>query len=230
MAWKVTADPERFEEAIEWFDDRFPLTQELKDSLGKYAGKRAWTVAGVAQLDVVLEVFDSIRSALSEGTSLADWKRDIRKRVGDRWGSKTSARLDTIFRTNVQTAYNRGRWQQMKDPDVVDVRPYWMYDAILDDRRTPICKSLSTPKPVVLPQDDPFWDSHVPPLHFQCRSSLRALTAESAKRRGITGKAPDEKVPEGFGNAPTEEDWKPDPDKYPSELFEIFEEKQAKRK
>lgn len=225
MAWAVTADPERFDEAEAWFDSRFPITEELKEALGVYAGERAWLLAGVAELDVVLEVFESISAAIKEATPLDEWKADIRKRIGERWGSKTSARLDTIFRTNVQKAYGRGRYLQMADPDVVAVRPYWMFDAILDGRTSAQCSARNK---TILRQQDPWWDSNYPPIHFSCRSSVRSLTAEQAKKRGISPRAPDTDDPaEGFGNAPTADEWKPDPDKYPAELWRIFEDKQA---
>lgn len=225
MAWSVTADVEKFDEAEAWFDSRFPITEELKDQLREYAGKRAWLLAGVTELDLVLEVFESIRAALRDGTPLAEWKREIRERIGERWGTKTSARLDVIFRTNVQTAYGRGRYVQMKDPVVVAVRPFWMFDAILDGRTTKLCQDRNK---TILRQDDPWWSDNYPPIHHQCRSSVRSLTESQAKRRGISPSAPDADEPGGgFGKAPTADEWKPDPDKYPPELWRIFEDKQA---
>lgn len=226
MSWAVTADPDRFDEAVDWFDDRFPLTEALKERLGEFAGPRAWTVAGVAQLDIILDVFVSLQRAIEAGTTLADWKREVRDKLERSWGRKDSARLETIFRTNVQTAYNRGRWLQMKDPAVAEARPFWMYDAILDGRTTTICSARNK---TVLPQDDSWWDSNVPPLHHRCRSSLRALTREQAKRRGISPSPPDAEEPdEGFGTAPEEDEWRPDPSKYPPELWAIFEQKQQR--
>jgi SPP1 gp7 family putative phage head morphogenesis protein len=225
VAWSITADPVRFDEAEAWFDARFPLTKDLKEQLGIYAGRRAWTIAGVAQLDIVTEVFESLQRAIVNGTPLGEWKRDIRARIGERWGKQTSSRLETIFRTNVQTAYNRGRWVQMKDPAVVRLRPYWMFDALLDTRTTPICKERNG---TVLKQEDTWWQSNVPPLHHRCRSSIRSLTPEAAKRRGGNGQPPKADPPDaGFGEEPSAEEWKPDPAKYPPELFSAFQRKQA---
>ena len=44
---------------------------------------------------------------------------------------------DNIFRTNIQTAYNVGHYEQMTDPDVMQLRPYWMYDAVNDSHTRP---------------------------------------------------------------------------------------------
>lgn len=207
-------------------DSRFPVTEALKEQLGAYAGSRAWTIAGVTQLDIVLQVYESLRTAIETGQSLDEWKAGIKDKLEQSWGKKDSARLETIFRTNVQTAYNRGRYLQMKDLAVTAVRPFWMYDAILDSRTTQVCKDLNK---TVLPQDDPFWDARIPPLHFACRSSIRSLTEAQAKRRGVTQKPPTTEPGEGFGAAPIADDWKPDPEKYPPELWRIFEDKQKER-
>lgn len=228
MAWAVSADPERFEEAIEWFKARFPVTDEILAALREFAGPRAWKISGVAHLDIVLAVYESLLAAIENGTPLAEWKSEIRTKIGEQWGTKTSARLDVIFRTNVQTAYNRGRWQQITHPDVLAVRPYLMFDAILDARRSPICRSLSEPKPVVLPAADPFWLTRQPPLHFNCRSSLRSLTERQAKARGVTDTTSATEPPQkGFGGVDPE--WQPDPTHYPPELWAIYAAKAAER-
>jgi SPP1 gp7 family putative phage head morphogenesis protein len=225
MAWRVTADPDRFDEAMAWFESRFPITEAMREELAEYAGSRAWTVAGVSQLDIILEIYESIRDALEVGTPLDEWRTTLRQRIGERWGKQSSARLETIFRTNVQTSYNSGRYVQMKDPDIVSVRPYWMYDAVMDSRTTEICEELNR---TVLHVDDAFWDDHTPPLHYNCRSSLRSLTKTVAEKRGISESAPDIDADGGFGKAPTAEDWRPNPKDYPADLWRIYEQKQAK--
>jgi SPP1 gp7 family putative phage head morphogenesis protein len=228
MTWPVTADPDRFEEAIAWFVKRFPVTDAILAALGKYAGDRAWTVAGVAQLDVVLDVFRSLERAITNATPLDQWKREIGEKLYAAWGKKDSARVETIFLTNVQSAYNAGRWRQVNDPLVVKARPFLGYDAILDDRTSPVCKRCNG---AILPADDPWWQTHVPPLHHRCRSTIRSFTKREAERRGgvkhpgedTEGDQPDE----GFGVAPDiAEPWEPNLDKYPDDLRKAFKAKQ----
>lgn len=178
MSWDVTADPDRFDEALAWFESRFPVTEELLTDLGGYAGARAWTVAGVAQLDIVLELFVTIAAAIETGQSLSDWKKAAKPLLKKAWGDVSSHRLETIFRTNVQTAYNRGRYVQMKR--VSSTRPYWMFDAILDSRTTPTCTARDR---VLLPQDHPWWSTNYPPLHHQCFPAGTLVSGPRGARR-----------------------------------------------
>jgi hypothetical protein len=36
-------------------------------------------------------------------------------------------RTRVIYQTNLQTSYAAGRYQQLTDPDMLKVRPYWRY-------------------------------------------------------------------------------------------------------
>ena len=71
--------------------------------------------------------------------------------------------LDNVFRTNIQSAYGHGRWQQQQRNK--DKRPYLMYSAINDSRVRPAHLALNR---IVLPIDHPFWLTHYPPLGFRC--------------------------------------------------------------
>ncbi len=198
--WSVSADPLRFEEAIRWFEGKVPLLPGEFKRLSAEAKRRAFTMAGVAELDRMAWLHQTLIDALEEGQTLDQW----RKRVRERMQNAHPGHLETAFRTNVQSAYSAGRWAQLNHPAVRKTRPYWMYDAVLDARTTPICRARDG---TVLPADDPWWQSNTPPLHFNCRSGIRALTEADAKRRGITETPTAEPPEEGFGLPPDAEDW-----------------------
>ncbi|AZF88290.1 head morphogenesis protein [Meiothermus phage MMP7] len=202
--WRVSANPVHPEEAIAWFRARLPLPKAEWLALEERARRKAFTVAGVAQLDLLAEVWDSLARALEEGTPYTEWAKEARTRLEDTWGRRNSARLETIFRTNVQMAYSSGRWAQMTQPEVRQARPYWMYDAVLDNRTTSICQERHG---TVLPADDPWWQGNTPPLHFSCRSGIRPLTSEQAQARGIAERLPEEPPQEGFGLSPDASEW-----------------------
>lgn len=217
--WRVSANPVNPEEAIRWFRARVPLHKKEWRTLEERARRKAFTVAGAAQLDLLAEVWDSLSRALEEGTPYTEWAKEARTRLEDTWGRRNSARLEIIFRTNVQMAYSSGRWAQMTQPEVLLARPHWMYDAVLDDRTTPICRERHG---TVRPAADPWWERNTPPLHFNCRSGIRPLTSKQAQARGITQQLPEEPPQKGFGNAPQSWEWSPDPLDYDPRLWAAF--------
>lgn len=199
MGWDVTADLDKFEEAIDWFLARTIIPAHQRRRLVERAKPRAFWISGVAQLSVVQDVFDQIRKALDNGEPYQDFKRRVRQQLGSAWGGDNPPRIETIFRNAVQSSYNAGRFRQMNAPSVARLRPYWMYDAILDSRTSPYCRPIHK---TILPADHPFWNTHVPPLHHRCRSSIRALRTEQAEQKGISPNAPPVEPQAGFGRAP----------------------------
>jgi SPP1 gp7 family putative phage head morphogenesis protein len=229
VVWSATAEVERFDEAVDWFRNRFPVTPELAAKLGKYAGARAWTIAGVAQLDVVLDTYESLLKAVEKGTPLKEWQDEIEEKLTKAWGRQDSARIETIFRNATQQSFNAGRWRQMNEPAIKALRPYVLFDGINDGRQSKICLELDG---TVVEIDDPWLETHSPQLHHRCRSKLRSLSAKQAKERGVT-EAPQDLTPSpGFGKIPDDvaEPWKPDPKDYPAEVFQIYEKKNTATK
>jgi SPP1 gp7 family putative phage head morphogenesis protein len=196
--WDVTAKHERFEEAADWFRSRVPYTHAELGELDDKQRARAFWVAGGLELSATQTIFDEIAKALENGSSLADFKKGIREKLGDKFGV-TGYQLETVFRNWTQTAYNTGRWYQLTDPEAAVGRPWLLYDAVLDARTTALCESLNN---TVKRVDDPWWLTHWPPLHHRCRSSVRGITRSEAAKRGVTEGTPDAQVPDGFGLAP----------------------------
>lgn len=225
MAWSATAEPQRFTEAVEWFEDRLPLTPELADTLADYSGDRAWTVAGLTQLDVVFDVWRSLLDAVEHGTPFAEWQKNVEPRLTKAWGRRNAPRVETVFRNATQQAFNAGRWRQITDPAVKAFRPFILVDGIDDARQSAICNAIDG---TIVSVDDPWLDTHSPQLHHRCRTQLRTLSAADAKRRGgATQQLPADKADEGFGRKPTATAFEPDATKYPAPLFDIYLQKRA---
>jgi SPP1 gp7 family putative phage head morphogenesis protein len=220
VTWSVTAEPLKFEEAVEWFGNRFPITDDIAEELGSYAGPRAWKIAGVAQLEIVQDVHDSLERAIANGIPFEEWQDEVEASLTKAWGRKDSPRMLTIFINSTQQSYGAGRWQQMQE--VKSLRPFGMYDSVLDDRTTPFCKAWDG---VILPLDEFAERGACPQTHHRCRAGIRSLRASEVDRRGGVSKAPSEKAPEGWGAAPTTADWQPDRSKYDPKIWNTFEAK-----
>lgn len=156
----------------------------------------AFTASKLASLEQMQSVLNALKRSIAEGTTFADFKKQIKAD-----GIKLpESYLDNVFRTNIQSAYSRGRWLEQQANK--DKRPYLMYMAILDSRTRPSHKRLHK---IVRHIDDPFWLRFYPPWGFRCRCYVIALTEKQAIAAGIT---PDDKLPNlepeaGWG-------WRPD--------------------
>jgi len=225
MTFRITADPLRFDQAVQWFRARLPITDAEFAKLDREARDRAFTVSGVHQLDVVHSVWRGIDKANAAGTPFEDFKKVAGKLLAEEWGEPNAARVETIFRNATQSSLSRGRYLQMKDPDVVRFRPFWMYDAVRDSRTTPVCNGLDE---TVLPAEHPFWDTHIPPLHHRCRAGIRSLRPSEAEKRGIRRDPPNIDADPGFGRAPGTGDWEPNLAKYPKPLQRAYRRRNAR--
>lgn len=98
-------------------------------------------------------------------------------------------RLDTIFRTNIQSAYAAGRYQQQMR-NVAD-RPYWEYNAVMDNRTRPTHAALNGR---VFRWDDPIWQTIYPPNGYNCRCWVRALTEAQMKNHPLGVETSDDRL------------------------------------
>ena len=234
---KLPIKPLPFEEAIKFFKDKVPMTADEYKALATKAKAKAFSVAGVTRLDILQDILDELRFALEAGQTLREFQKSVQEKMSDKgWTGATPYRLDTIFRTNIQTAYMAGRYQQMNSPAVVETRPYWMYSAVKDGSTRPSHKALDG---MVRPHDDPIWDIWYPPNGFRCRCKVIALSPGALKRRGLevqengAAKGIDKETGEilkpipdkGFDHNPGKEDWKPDLKRYDPDLKKLYKDK-----
>lgn len=206
------------EDSLQWFREKAVLTDEEFYELEGRWRARAFTVSDVTDLDLVSEVWRALDSAIENGTGYQDFRAAIGDKLAEEWGGENLSRLETIFRTNIQSAYSAGRYIQNNKPEVRATHPYSKLLVVEDDRTSEICESLDG---TCLPSDDPFWASHQPPLHFNCRSDVVALSEEEAREEGIDVHGPDVEADDGFGNPL--EPWEPDLQGRPTELSTAYE-------
>lgn len=161
------------------------------------AQTRAFTVAKAMRLDILHDIRSELTRALEQGRTLRDFQRDLEPRLRARgwWGRQvivdsegqaqrvelgSPRRLATIYRTNMQTAFMAGRYQELAEN--TRLRPYWQYIAVLDERTRPAHRALHQR---VFRHDDPFWEVFFPPNGFNCRCRVRALSQRELDRYGL---------------------------------------------
>ena len=149
--------------------------------LSDVAKVKAFAVSGIAKGDELDTVFGALRKAIDEGISFDQFKQecgDIFERRG--WTGKRAWRVDNIFRTNIQTAYNVGQYKQLRDDRAIF--PIWQYSAINDSRTRPTHLAMDGR---AWPADHPMWNIWWPPNGYRCRCSVIGLTRRQAEARGI---------------------------------------------
>lgn len=161
------------EKAVEYLASKgLKITNSWRDML-RDAHNKAFTVAGVTKLEVLQNIKDKLIDALNNGDTVTDFAKSL----GD---VLPKYRLDTIYRTNLQSAYMAGRRESMLR--AVNTHPYWMYVAVMDEATRPSHALLNGK---VYPADDEFWDYYFPPIDYNCRCRVRPLTPSEVERKGL---------------------------------------------
>ena len=225
----VKADPsfagKTLEDAIRAFLKREPVTRETFDSMEKAAQRRAFTVAKAATEAMVETVQLELARQVAKGADLADFGKAAAKRLeAAGWTPANPSHLATVFRTNVLGSYGGGRAQQMTQPAVIELRPFWEVLGIRDGRQRKNHEQLFG---VVLRATDPFWLEAFPPFGYNCRCRCRSLSLIAGAPRVQEGKGflryvPDEGFASGLDQAalaagPLSVPDEPPPSRRPSE-------------
>ena len=160
---------------------------------------RGWAVPGagyganvVKLLDQILaytkaqilkRFYDEILAALEDGNTLSEFRSRMNEFLtSEGYEGLDPLQADLIFRTNIQTAYNVGHYEQMTDPGVMKLRPYWQYDAVNDAHTRPSHLAMDGR---VFPADSAVWDSWFPPNGFRCRCTVKTLSKRQVEARGL---------------------------------------------
>lgn len=174
-----------FAEQISFFRQKLDVPTAKWDDIIHEAHNKAFMVAGAAKADLLADFHNIVQKSIEEGKSI-QWFRanfnDIVKKHG--WegytGHETQETRDwrtrVIYQTNLSTSYSAGRYAQLTDPDLLQLRPNWEYlhsDAVIHPR--PLHVEWSG---TVLPADDEWWHTHFAPNGFGCHCRITAVAAD----------------------------------------------------
>lgn len=199
--------------AIEYFESKgHQVTWDWHEML-QDAHAKAFTVAKVTKMDILQDIREAVQKSIDEGETFEQFKANLEPKLKAKgwWGKIKQLnpntgleeevqlgslwRLKTIYQTNLNVAYQAGRYKEMMDN--IKNRPYWMYVAVLDSRTRLAHGALDG---LVFKFDDPFWNSHYPPNGWHCRCKVRAINQTYIDKNNISvqntqGKLADNEVP-----------------------------------
>jgi len=231
-----------FEEQLDFFRRKgFKISPTSWRNVWKQAHGRAFTVARVTAMDVLVDIREALDMAKETGLTLKQFKADLIPLLEQKgWmtpegekaieimpdGSErkrlTGWRLRTIYQTNLSASYHVGRYKQMEA--VKKARPFWQYRSQQDPSVRDEHAALDGK---VYNADHPFWDTWYPPNGWNCRCYVKTLSKRQMESRGLTEETrgvkqkPDEGWDYNVGKAGLDA-WNPDLNKYPKVLKEQF--------
>lgn len=181
-SWTLSPEAE-LDEAISWFKKRTALPRGKLEGMQDNARRQGFWMARVQTAKRAQGIQNSLQDALAHGMDFDTWKKTNKGRLR----GIPDAHLRTTFRNWTQSSLNAARVDYLSHPAVVKRRPYWVFDAVMDGATTPVCVAYNG---TVLRAMHPWFYSHTPPLHHNCRSNIRGLTAHQARQLGIRQRAP----------------------------------------
>ena len=191
-----------FAEQVNFFRQKLNLPTEHWDDILREAHDRAFVVAGAMKADLLADLNTAVGNAIAEGKSIGWFRKEFAAIVGKHgwqgWTGEGSPegfawRTKVIYSTNLSTSYAAGRYQQLADPDLLTLRPYWRYvhaDGVANPRLQHVAWNGLT-----LPHDHPFWKTHFPPNGWGCHCSVRAVSKREYAKAEAAGLA---EPPEGW--------------------------------
>jgi len=185
-------------EAIEYFRQKGYLIGFNWEDVWQEEHQVAFTVAKAMQIDLLEDIRAAVDAALVEGTTLAEFRKRLKPLLVQKgwWGKAemedpltgevklvqlgSTRRLKTIYDTNLRTAHSEGQWERIQGNK--SAFPYLQYDG--NNSEHPRIQHSSWDN-LVLPVDDPFWQSHTPIKEWGCKCRVIQLSGRMLERRGL---------------------------------------------
>jgi hypothetical protein len=170
-----------FGEASDFFRDKLTIESSFWDELSGAAHAKAFTSAGAYHAELLAELRRMTDKAIAGGMDIREFREKFRPLV-ERYGWQLKGggaawRSDLIWRTNITTAYQAGRWRQFEAGNI----GYLTY-LHLDGQANPRLNHMALDN-LTLPIHDPFWTINYPPNGFRCH--CRAVAATEAEYNAL---------------------------------------------
>ena len=172
-----------FDKAIDYLRGKLNVDSEGWRDIWEQEHEHAFMVAGATADDVLLDLRKAVDKAIADGETLEQFRKRFDEAVAEKGWAYTGGRnwrSKIIYETNLRQAYNAGREEQIEAAKVR--RPYALYrhgDSVSPRAQHKAWDGL------VLPVDDPFWETHTPQNGWGCKCKKYSLSESALKRRGL---------------------------------------------
>jgi len=167
-----------FDEAVTDLITREPRLAESAAEVSRmYSVDHVFAMARSAEQNITERAQKAIEKFLTDNTPAEALSKSIQD-----IGGFSQAYADTVYRTNVATAYNAGRMDQAQDPDLSEIIVGFRYEGI-DDARTRHNHRVGFG--TIAATDDPLWGKFKPPNGYNCRCGLEFVSRFEAERLGL---------------------------------------------
>lgn len=194
-----------FEEALDFWRQRGGSREQLDLVLRAYR-EQAKGASSLFVDAVARRAIAELDLAIDAGSSMSAFAASINDEATNfGLGPVNPAYLETVYRTNIATAYGAGRFRQLSSPAVIAARPYRQYLTVQDSR---VRSSHAVLDGLVFDARASDWLRIAPPNGYNCRCSMVSLSREKFLALGgqLTDAVPsDYEAEPGFDGPPTDQ-------------------------
>jgi SPP1 gp7 family putative phage head morphogenesis protein len=180
----VAVEPVVFEKAFDALVERDPRLAESGEEVKRIYGTGGFALARLPQYlsaEVRLRLTERIQGKLGDYIKRGVPAPTAHEQLAE-IGGFSNAYAETVYRTNLATAYTAGRFREMQDPEIREVAPSLEYSAIRDADVRPNHKAADG---LIAPLDHAVWDVMSPPAGHNCRCNCNVVSIFTLRERGL---------------------------------------------
>lgn len=189
-----------FEEAVGDLLDRDPRLAKSAEEVSRlYSSQKTFALARSSSLKLTVRIQELMGQMMREARGVDDAAPEILKAAKQEAHDFARAYAETVYRTNVNTAYTEGRFLQAEDPAVAEVIPAMEFVSA----RTPTSRpNHVAAHGMVAATGDSIWGMFKPPIGYNCQCAANFASVYDLKRQGLMrGGNVVRYLPPSFGNA-----------------------------
>lgn len=146
-----------------------------------YASRHGFAAARAVESEVTARVQRAVSDVLRSGST-----RDVASKAIASMTEWTRAYAETVYTTNVTTAFSAGRIREGMDEGVIEELPAWRFITAGDaDVRARKDENHAAARGLVADKRDPVWQRAMPPCGYDCRCGVEDVGVDELRAMGL---------------------------------------------